>query len=328
MTSTAPPPAIDIRDLRVDYGDFTAVHDFTLQVRAGELFGLVGPNGAGKTSTFRVLASLARPTYGEVRLAGIDVLEDRENARRVIGYMPDLAPVPRDLKCGELLRFYARAHGLGDARACAARADECLEQVALTDHKHHWCHKLSRGQTQRLVLAKTMLHRPKVLILDEPASGLDPLARRDLRQTLRQLAADGATIFISSHILTELAEMCSSLCVMSHGRLLASGTVEEVRRQLGNDSRRITVTPLHPLQAAPEWLSILPGVDGARMEHGLLTIDFLGDDDTQAELLEEILRRGLRIRAFHEKRSSYEEILIDVAEKSRKERPGKTANAS
>jgi ABC-2 type transport system ATP-binding protein len=121
-------PAIDIRDLRVDYGDFTAVHDLTLQVSPGEVFGLVGPNGAGKTSTFRVLASLARPTYGEVRLAGVDVLEDRENARRVIGYMPDLAPVPRDLKCGEFLRFYARANGLGNARTCAARADECLEQ--------------------------------------------------------------------------------------------------------------------------------------------------------------------------------------------------------
>jgi ABC-2 type transport system ATP-binding protein len=328
MTHTTSQPAIDIRDLRVDYGDFTAVHDLTLQVPAGEVFGLVGPNGAGKTSTFRVLSSLARPTYGEVRLAGIDVLEDRESARRALGYMPDLAPVPRDLKCGEFLRFYARAHGLGDARACAARADECLEQVALTDHRHHWCHKLSRGQTQRLVLAKTMLHRPKVLILDEPASGLDPLARRDLRQTLRQLAAAGATVFISSHILTELAEMCSSLCVMSHGRLLASGTVEEVRRQLGDDSRRITATPLAPLTAVPGWLAALPGVEGARLEQGALTIDFIGDDDTQAGLLEEILRGGLRLRGFHEKRSSYEEILIDVAEKSRREKSGQPSTDS
>ncbi|MCE2960673.1 MAG: ATP-binding cassette domain-containing protein [Akkermansiaceae bacterium] len=309
--------SIDIRDLRVDYGDFTAVHDLTLQVPAGEVFGIVGPNGAGKTSTFRVLASLSRPTYGEVRLAGIDAIEDKENARRLIGYMPDLAPVPRDLKCGEFLRFYARAHGLGNAKECAKRADECLEQVALTDHKNHWCHKLSRGQTQRLVLAKTMLHRPKVLILDEPASGLDPLARRDLRQTLRNLTAEGATIFISSHILTELAEMCTSLCVMSRGRLLASGTVEEVRRQLGDDSRRLTVTPLQALSAVPEWLSNLPGVAAAFIEQEQLAIDFLGDDDAQASVLEEFLRRGLRIRSFQEKRSSYEEILIDVAEKSR-----------
>lgn len=311
--------AIDIRDLRVDYGDFTAVHDLSLQVPAGEIFGIVGPNGAGKTSTFRVLASLARPTYGEVRLAGIDVLEDKENARRLIGYMPDLAPVPRDLKCGEFLRFYARAYGLGNAKACAARADECLEQVNLTDHKNHWCHKLSRGQTQRLVLAKTMLHRPKVLILDEPASGLDPLARRDLRQTLRNLTNEGATIFISSHILTELAEMCTSLCVMSRGRLLASGTVEEVRQQLGDDSRRLTVTPLLSLESLPEWIPAAAGVNAACIEQGQIVIDFLGDNESQADLLDEFLRRGLRLRSFHEKRSSYEEILIDVAEKSRAE---------
>lgn len=310
-------PSIDIRDLRVDYGDFTAVHDFSLQVPVGEVFGLVGPNGAGKTSTFRVLASLARPTYGEVRLAGIDVLEDKENARRVIGYMPDLAPVPRDLKCGEFLRFYARAYGLGNAKSCAARADECLEQVALTDHKNHWCHKLSRGQTQRLVLAKTMLHRPKVLILDEPASGLDPLARRELRQTLRDLAAQGSTIIISSHILTELAEMCTSLCVMSRGRLLASGTVEDVRRQLGDDSRRLTVSTLLPVTEIPPWLPNLAGIASANIEQGQIAIDFIGDDSMQADLLEEILRQGLRLRSFQEKRSSYEEILIDVAEKSR-----------
>jgi len=312
-----PPIAIDLRDLRVDYEHFTAVHDLTLRVPAGQVFGLVGPNGAGKTSTFRVLASLMQPTYGEVILSGVDVLEDKETARRLIGYMPDLAPVPRDLKCGEFLRFYARAYGLGNARQCSARADECLEEVALTDCKNHWCHKLSRGQTQRLVLAKTMLHAPKVLILDEPASGLDPLARRELRATLRKLASQGATIFISSHILTELAEMCTSLCVMSRGKLLASGTVEEVRTQLGDDSRSITVVPLHAMGQVPEWLRLCNGVADVRVVQGALELDFLGDDEAQAALLEEMIQRGLRIRNFTEKRSSYEEILIGVAERSR-----------
>ncbi len=312
-----PPIAIDLCDLRVDYEHFTAVHDLTLRVPAGQVFGLVGPNGAGKTSTFRVLASLMQPTYGEVILSGVDVLEDKETARRLIGYMPDLAPVPRDLKCGEFLRFYARAYGLGNARQCSARADECLEEVALTDCKNHWCHKLSRGQTQRLVLAKTMLHAPKVLILDEPASGLDPLARRELRATLRKLASQGATIFISSHILTELAEMCTSLCVMSRGKLLASGTVEEVRTQLGDDSRSITVVPLHAMGQVPEWLRLCNGVADVRVVQGALELDFLGDDEAQAALLEEMIQRGLRIRNFTEKRSSYEEILIGVAERSR-----------
>jgi ABC-2 type transport system ATP-binding protein len=298
MLKTLSSPAIDIRDLRVDYERFTAVHDLTLTVPAGEVFGLVGPNGAGKTSTFKVLASLMQPTYGEVFLSGVDVLEDKEAARRVIGYMPDLAPVPRDLKCGEFLRFYARAQGLGNARQCAARADECLEEVALTDHKNHWCHKLSRGQTQRLVLAKTMLHSPKVLILDEPASGLDPLARRELRGTLRKLASQGATIFISSHILTELAEMCTSICVMSRGKLLASGTVEQVRQQLGDDSRSISVVPLQALTQVPDWIRSIDGVTDARLDADTLALDFLGDDEAQANLLEEIIRRGLRIRGL------------------------------
>jgi len=317
MISPTDIPAIDIRDLRVDYERFTAVHDLTLKVPAGEVFGLVGPNGAGKTSTFKVLASLMQPTYGEVILSGVDVLENKEAARRIIGYMPDLAPVPRDLKCGEFLRFYARAHGLGNASQCAARADECLEEVALTDHKDHWCHKLSRGQTQRLVLAKTMLHSPKVLILDEPASGLDPLARRELRTTLRKLASRGATIFISSHILTELAEMCTSICVMSHGRLLASGTVDQVRAQLGDDSRSLSIVPLQNLDAIPGWIHQCDGVTAARLEQGVMHLHFVGDNECQAQLLETMIQRGLRVRSFSEKRSSYEEILIGVAERSR-----------
>lgn len=316
--SSNPTPAIDIRDLRVDYEHFTAVHDLTLQVPPGEVFGLVGPNGAGKTSTFRVLASLMQPTYGEVLLAGVDVWENQEEARRVIGYMPDLAPVPRDLKCGEFLRFYARAHGLGHARQCARRADECLEEVSLGEYREHWCHKLSRGQTQRLVLAKTMLHDPRVYILDEPASGLDPLARRELRLTLQRLANRGATIFISSHILTELSEMCSSLCVMSRGRLLASGSVDQVRQQLGDQRRQLIVTLLNTPEHPPAWLLHHAGASDIQIKTNQLVFNFQGSDEQQSDLLEECLRQGLRVRSFEEKRSSYEEILIGVAEQSLK----------
>ncbi|NIP92658.1 MAG: ABC transporter ATP-binding protein, partial [Akkermansiaceae bacterium] len=207
--------AIEIRDLRVDYGDFVAVRDVSLSVPYGEVFGLVGPNGAGKTSTFRVLATLMEPTYGEVALAGIDALENKEAARCILGYMPDLAPVPGDLKAWEFLEFYADAHALGPAARRTKRVTECLEIVSLTDQRASWCRQLSRGQTQRLVLAKTLLHRPKVMILDEPASGLDPLSRRELRHSLRAIAGEGASVLVSSHILGELAEMCSSLCVMN-----------------------------------------------------------------------------------------------------------------
>ena len=312
------PPAIDIRYLRVDYGNFVAVDDLTLSVPRGEIFGLVGTNGAGKTSTFRVLTTLLEPTYGEVFMDGVDVLEDIEGARRMIGYMPDLAPVPSDLKVGEFLDFYAAAYGMGGRSSRGDRVAECLEEVALTEQRDSWCKKLSRGQTQRLVLAKTLLHRPRVLILDEPASGLDPLARRDLRNALRKLAQTGATIFVSSHILSELAEMCTSLCVMNRGRLLASGTVDEVREQLGNTDRVLTATVLGQREEAVAWLEVQPSVHEVRVEGAQVIFGFKGNDESQADLLKGLIGLGVRMRAFEERRTSFEDILVGVAEGNRR----------
>ena len=313
-----PTPAIDIRYLRVDYGEFVAVDDLTLSVPRGEVFGLVGPNGAGKTSTFRVLTTLMEPTYGEVLLDGVDVLEDIESARRIIGYMPDLAPVPTDLKVWEFLDFHAAAYGLGTRARRRERVAECLEEVALTDQRNSWCKELSRGQTQRVVLAKTLLHRPRVLILDEPASGLDPLARRDLRNALRKLAQSGATVFVSSHILSELAEMCSSLCVMNRGRLLASGTADQVRQQLGSTERVLTATLLGQQEEAAAWLAAQPAVHELRLEGAQVVFGFKGSDDAQADLMAGLVRLGIRMRAFEEKRSSFEDILVGVAESNRR----------
>ena len=315
--TSAPAPAIDIRCLRVDYGDFMAVNDFTLSVPRGEVFGLVGPNGAGKTSTFRVLTTLMEPTYGEVMLDGVDVLEDIESARRIIGYMPDLAPVPSDLKVWEFLDFHAAAYGLGKRPQRRERIAECLQEVSLTNQRDCWCNELSRGQTQRVVLAKTLLHRPRVLILDEPASGLDPLARRDLRNALRKLADAGATVFVSSHILSELAEMCSSLCVMNRGCLLASGTVDQVRQQLGRTARTLTATLLGRHQEAAAWLASQPAVHDLKVAGQQLVFGFTGSDDAQADLMEGLIRLGIRVRAFEEKRSSFEDMLVEVAESNR-----------
>lgn len=313
-----PAPAIDIRCLRVDYGDFMAVDDLTLSVPQGEVYGLVGPNGAGKTSTFRVLTTLMEPTYGEVMLDGVDVLEDIEGVRRILGYMPDLAPVPSDLKVGEFLEFHAAAYGLASRSQRRQRIAECLEEVSLTAQHDCWCKELSRGQTQRVVLAKTLLHRPRVLILDEPASGLDPLARRDLRNALRKLAESGVTVFVSSHILSELAEMCSSLCVMNHGRLLASGTVEQVRTQLGRTERVLTATLLGRHEEAGAWLASRPSVYDLRVAGQQVVFGFTGNDDAQADLLDGLVGLGIRMRAFEEKRSSFEDILVEVAENNRR----------
>jgi len=310
--------AIDIRYLRVDYGAFCAVNDLTLSVPPGEVFGLVGPNGAGKTSTFRVLTTLMEPTYGEVILDGVDVLEDLEGARRIMGYMPDLAPLPGDLKVWEFLDFHAAAYGLGNRALRRERVTECLEEVALTDLWHNWCKELSRGQMQRVVLAKTLLHRPRVLVLDEPASGLDPLARRDLRNALRRLADAGATVFVSSHILSELAEMCSSLCVMNRGRLLAAGSVEQVCAQLGSTERTLRATLLGRQDDAAAWLRTQPAVHDLRIADAQVVFGFSGSDEAQADLMEGLIQLGVRMRAFEEKRSSFEDILVEVAETNRR----------
>jgi ABC-2 type transport system ATP-binding protein len=259
--------AVDIRSLRVDYGDFVAVDNLTLAVPQGEILGIVGPNGAGKTSTFRVLATLMEPTHGDVFFDGVDIAEDPRQARRLMGYMPDLAPVPSDLKVWEFLDFYAAAYGLRDGHERRQRADRCLESVGLSNLRNNGCRELSRGQTQRVVLAKTLLHEPRVLILDEPASGLDPLARRDLRTALQSLAATGATI-------------------------------------LGL---------LSPPSEAADWLAQQPTISELRIESARISFEFTGDDEAQAELLEALVRRRVRLRTFEEKRSSLEELLVDIA---------------
>lgn len=311
--------AIEIKDLRVDYGDFVAVQDISLSIPYGQVYGLVGPNGAGKTSTFKVLTTLMEPTYGEVNVAGFDIFEAAEEARQVMAYMPDLAPVPSDLKLWEFLDFHADTHQLGNRQKRRERVDECLRIVNLFDKQNAWCKELSRGQTQRLVLAKTLLHRPKVLILDEPASGLDPLSRREMRIALQRLAADGATVLVSSHILSELAEMCSSLCVMNQGRLLASGTAEEVRKELGRAERHLAVVTMGEPEKVVDFLSERPGISMLQIDGRKVGFQFVGGDDEQEELLTQLVNAGLRIRSFEEESSSFEDILVRVAEGNREQ---------
>lgn len=314
MSSETGSPALSIRDLRVDYGDFVAVRDISVDIARGEVFGLVGPNGAGKTSTFSVLATLLEPTYGEIRLAGHDLLEDTAAVRRLIGYMPDLAPVPSDLKLREFLNYYARVHNIGPRQVRKERVEEVLELVNLSDKAGDWCHKMSRGQTQRLVLAKTLLHRPEILILDEPASGLDPLSRRELRGILRELARDGVTVLISSHILTELAEMCTSLCVMNRGEILASGSASAVRQKLGSDIRTLRIGTYGSPTEVSSALADYPGVSEIIPAADHLQLHFRGEEQDQARLLAHLVRQDFPITTFTETTSTFEEILVQVAQ--------------
>ncbi len=301
---------IETTDIRVDYGDVTAVHDLTLSIDSGEVFGLIGPNGAGKTSLIRVLATLSEPTYGEAVVAGFDVADNRADARRQIGYMPDLAPVFKDLRCWEFLDLFAASHGIPRADR-RRRIEYALERVNLTGKRTAMAGTLSRGMTQRLVLAKTMLHDPAVLLLDEPASGLDPIARVDLRNILRDLAADGKTILISSHILNELSEFCTSIGIMEKGRLVLSGNIDTIIANI-NTHRRYTVETIGPVAAAADRLATHSGISNIEPQGDRCTFESTLTDAETAAVLAELIQGGIVVRAFFERRRGVEDVMMQV----------------
>ncbi|MBP7950540.1 MAG: ABC transporter ATP-binding protein [Verrucomicrobiales bacterium] len=307
-------PAIRIRDLRVDYGNHVAVDGVSLDVQPGEICGLVGPNGAGKSSTFRVLATLQQPTYGGVHIAGHDLAEAAGKVRRLLGYMPDLAPVPGDLQCWEFLDLFAASHGLRGAER-SARVSECLETVHLADKRSAMCKSLSRGMMQRLVLAKTLLHRPSVLLLDEPASGMDPVARVELRRTLRALAVSGAAVLVSSHILTELADMCTTVAFMQQGKIIASGPVSEITERLGGRLRELRLVVLENVLAAAASLETVAGISQVQTLGQEIRFQFSGDDAAQAALLRSMLAAGFVVKSLEERRMSIEDIAVDLGKK-------------
>ncbi len=304
--------ALQIRDLRVDYGEHVAVHDFSLEIPPGEIFGLVGPNGAGKTSTFRVLATLMEPTYGDVFLCGLDIFEKRRQVRTLLGYMPDLAPVPSDLKVWEFLDLFGASHGL-PPRARRDIIAKALDHVDLEEKRQDYCKNLSRGMKQRLALAKTILHRPRVMLLDEPASGMDPVSRVALRKTLQALAAEGTTVVVSSHILSELSAMCTSVGIMSKGRLVVAGTMEEVVGQFAKD-KTLTV---HVLGGMEQARTLLSGHSDChevevKLEQGELRCRFKGDAHAQTALLGEMVSRGCQVLSFSEEKEDIETIMLGL----------------
>jgi ABC-2 type transport system ATP-binding protein len=304
--------AIQLSDIRVDYGTYTAIHELSLSVPYGEIYGLIGPNGAGKTSSFKVIATLMEPTYGDIHVCGVDVAEEPEEARRRFGYMPDLAPVPTDLKCWEFLDMFVAAYGV-PSHLHKQRVAECLEKVRLSDKRDAFCKSLSRGMMQRLVLAKCLLHDPRVLLLDEPASGLDPSSRAALRETLRGLAREGVAVLISSHILSELSELCTQIGILNQGRLLDSGSPEEVAKRLGARTHRILEIRLkeaHP--EAFEYLKSLSHTKSLKTDGHLLILDYLGDEDEQTQLLRELIERGVPVRSFTERGVTIEDVILDL----------------
>jgi ABC-2 type transport system ATP-binding protein len=243
---------IEIRHLRMEYDGAVALENLQLEIPRGEVFGLIGPNGAGKTTLIRILATLLEPTYGEVRIAGIDVLADPLRVHPLIGYMSDFFSLYENLLVWEYLDHFARCYGV-DPRRRDRLIDEVLDLVSLEVRRDAEIRTLSRGMRQRLCFAKSLLHEPLVLLLDEPASGLDPAGRIEFRELLKKLREMGRTVVISSHILTEMADFCTSVGILEAGRLLDSGRVEQILHRLQPDM----LLEFDVLDAVPTLLKLL-----------------------------------------------------------------------
>jgi len=306
--------AIETCNLTRYYGKVTAVADLNLQVSAGALFGLIGPNGAGKTTTLRMLAGLLEPSSGTILLNGQEVNHNWPELRKKIGYMPDFFGVYEDMLVWEYLDFFARCYNLPTTRRRQV-TDELLELVDLTEKREAYVQTLSRGMRQRLCLAHALVHDPQILLLDEPASGLDPRARVEMRELLRELGAMGKTILVSSHILSELAELCDSVGIMEKGQLVASGSLAEISL-LATQGRNLRIKSISPLEEVKSKLNNLVGVgqvqDSGDGDRKSLEVEFQGDDDAIANLLSILVSQGVKVISFIEITNNLEEIFLSL----------------
>jgi ABC-2 type transport system ATP-binding protein len=305
---------IRIEGLTRRYGRTVAVAGVDLSVGDSEILGLVGPNGAGKTTTLKMLATLLVPSDGDAWVMGHSVRRQPDQVRRVIGYMPDSFGVYDDMRVWEYLDFFARCHAIPGARRKRLVGD-LLELVGLPHKRDDYVQSLSRGMQQRLCLAHTLVHDPPVLLLDEPASGLDPRARVELRELIRELRDMGKTVVISSHILPELEELCTRVAIIDHGRVLAHGEVAEIERRLRRGSvLRVTVAgDADAVAAAERALAADPAVaSAATLPDGRIEIGVPGDDADLAGLLARLVREGHPIAAFAPAVSDLEELFLQV----------------
>ncbi|MDZ4780462.1 MAG: ABC transporter ATP-binding protein [Planctomycetia bacterium] len=303
-------PMIELRNLHRTFGSTRAVNDISFSVPKGHVFGYIGPNGAGKTTSMRILATLDQPTAGDAYIDGFSVVNDPDRVRYRLGFMPDYFGTYANVNVREYLDFFARAYGLrGKDRTRSLSYVMSFTKLDTLAEKP--ISGLSKGMKQRLCLGRALIHNPAVLVLDEPAAGLDPRARIQLREMIRALAAHGKTVLISSHILTELAEMCDTVGIIELGRLLAVGSVNDIQKTQQHQAR-VQTQILGGAAALGEWLSARDGVHSVEIS-GESAI-FLHDGDRQAEvlLLKEMVQAGFAVAAFGSQDKSLEEVFLDV----------------
>lgn len=301
---------IELTGFGKDYGEFTAVKELNLRIEKGELFGFIGPNGAGKSTTIRFLATLLRASRGDGSVNGYSVNQSPMDVRRSIGYMPDDFGVYDGMKVWEFLDFFAVAYKIGRTQRKQVITD-VLELLDLTHKRDDYVNGLSRGMKQRLCLAKTLVHDPPVLILDEPTSGLDPRARIEVKALLKELRKMGKTILISSHILSELADCCTSIGIVERGQLLMHGPIESVYKQIRRN-RIVEVRFITGMDAGVSIIRSSPHLRGLDVEGMKATAELETDDEGLAQLLDELIKQGVRLKSFNDKDPTLEDVFMLV----------------
>lgn len=305
---------IEVQHVCKSYGKFRAVWDLSFNIASGDIFGFVGPNGAGKTTTMRMMATLLDPDYGDVIIDGVSVLDKPEYIRTIIGYMPDYVGVYEGVEIREYLEFFAAAYRIPAAKR-KPLVDEIMELTDLTAVATKDVSVLSKGMKQRLCLAKTLVHDPKILILDEPAAGLDPRARIELRLLLKELQKLGKTIIISSHILTELSDMCNSVGIIERGEMLAAGRIDDIlnQRNAGRTrEQKLLLRVLGQPDTAVAVLRTLPDIGGIEIDRGIIIFNFMQPIESNPGLLRELLSREIPVVTLAPATQNLEDIFLDV----------------
>ena len=304
---------IQVEDLKIHYGEFVAVDNLSFSVKKGSVFGLIGPNGAGKTTTIKAIATLIEPTYGEIKLGDTSVLHQPEEARSMLGYMPDFPPVYDDLRVDEFCDLFAHAYGQS-ATERKEKVDLALAQTDLTDKRRDLCKSLSRGMKQRALLAKTLVHDPSVMLLDEPGANLDPKARIDMRNLLRKLADQGKTILVSSHVLTELEDLCDEIGIMRNGKMVVSGSLEEIT-QSKHTQRTLEIELLKSFPELPQWVeqhATLSGLKETNESKTHFQIIHSGSREEVPEILSQMIGLGVEVTSFTTRKSKVEDLFLEI----------------
>jgi len=301
---------VEIRNFSKRYGEFEAVKDFNLDIDEGDIFGFIGPNGAGKTTTIRFLSTLLEPTTGEARICGLDVLKQPLEVRKVIGYMPDMFGVYEGMRVWEYIDFFAAVYGIPKADRKKI-IDDVIQLLDLDKKRDTFVEGLSRGMQQRLCLAKTLVHDPKVLILDEPASGLDPRARVFIKELLKALRDMGKTIFISSHILSELADCCNKVGIIERGELLAAGGVRDILSQF-SESVRIEIEILSDPGVCENILHTVPEITSVEVFGKMFKVEFTGELTSIPDIHKKLTEGGVEVLWFKDTPPDLEDVFMRV----------------